>query len=160
MREASKRVLGLRPFDVQLIGGMILHEGQVQRCCLLPLWCRVLLPAASLVPLSCLLLRHLCWGRGGLSRRAAWRSACTALHPAPTPPPLPPQLTGTLPGAWAANGSFTVLRTLSLGNNNFSGGLPDSWAGFPALESLSAGNAGLSGPLPLWGPGPEPLATL
>lgn len=29
VREASKRVLGLRPFDVQLIGGMILHEGQV-----------------------------------------------------------------------------------------------------------------------------------
>ncbi|KAK3253820.1 hypothetical protein CYMTET_36948 [Cymbomonas tetramitiformis] len=28
-REASKRVLGLRPFDVQLIGGMILHEGQI-----------------------------------------------------------------------------------------------------------------------------------
>lgn len=30
VREASKRVLGLRPFDVQLIGGMILHEGQVR----------------------------------------------------------------------------------------------------------------------------------
>lgn len=29
MREASKRVLGLRPFDVQLIGGMILHDGQI-----------------------------------------------------------------------------------------------------------------------------------
>jgi hypothetical protein len=28
-REASKRVLGLRPFDVQLMGGMILHEGQI-----------------------------------------------------------------------------------------------------------------------------------
>ena len=28
-REASKRVLGLRPFDVQLIGGVILHEGQI-----------------------------------------------------------------------------------------------------------------------------------
>ena len=28
-REASKRVLGLRPFDVQLIGGMVLHEGAV-----------------------------------------------------------------------------------------------------------------------------------
>ena len=26
VREAAKRVLGLRPFDVQLIGGMILHE--------------------------------------------------------------------------------------------------------------------------------------
>ena len=25
-REAARRVLGLRPFDVQLIGGMILHE--------------------------------------------------------------------------------------------------------------------------------------
>ena len=28
-REASKRVLGLRPYDVQLIGGMVLHEGAV-----------------------------------------------------------------------------------------------------------------------------------
>ena len=28
-REASLRVLGLRPFDVQLIGGMILHEGEI-----------------------------------------------------------------------------------------------------------------------------------
>ncbi|MGR6429619.1 preprotein translocase subunit SecA [Rhizobium sp. PAMB 3174] len=29
VREASKRVLGLRPFDVQLIGGMILHENSI-----------------------------------------------------------------------------------------------------------------------------------
>eukprot|EP00775_Hariotina_reticulata_P010943 gene10943-11097_t len=29
VREASRRVLGLRPFDVQLIGGMILHEGNI-----------------------------------------------------------------------------------------------------------------------------------
>jgi preprotein translocase subunit SecA len=29
VREASRRVLGLRPFDVQLIGGAILHEGQI-----------------------------------------------------------------------------------------------------------------------------------
>ena len=29
VREASKRVLGLRPFDVQLIGGMILHKGEI-----------------------------------------------------------------------------------------------------------------------------------
>ena len=29
IREASKRVLGLRPFDVQLIGGMVLHNGQI-----------------------------------------------------------------------------------------------------------------------------------
>eukprot|EP00899_Mesostigma_viride_P005517 jgi/Mesvir1/14967/Mv14632-RA.1 len=29
VREASKRVLGLRPFDVQLIGGMLLHEGRI-----------------------------------------------------------------------------------------------------------------------------------
>ncbi len=28
-REASKRTLGLRPYDVQLIGGMVLHEGAV-----------------------------------------------------------------------------------------------------------------------------------
>jgi len=29
VREASERVLGMRPFDVQLIGGMALHEGNV-----------------------------------------------------------------------------------------------------------------------------------
>ena len=29
VREASKRVLGMRPFDVQLIGGIALHEGNV-----------------------------------------------------------------------------------------------------------------------------------
>lgn len=29
VREASRRVLGLRPFDVQLIGGMILHENSI-----------------------------------------------------------------------------------------------------------------------------------
>ncbi len=29
VREASKRVLGLRHFDVQLIGGMVLHESQI-----------------------------------------------------------------------------------------------------------------------------------
>nr|AUG32471.1 preprotein translocase, SecA subunit [Paulinella longichromatophora] len=29
VREASKRVLGLRHFDVQLIGGMVLHYGQI-----------------------------------------------------------------------------------------------------------------------------------
>ncbi len=29
VREAAKRTLGMRPFDVQLIGGMILHEGSI-----------------------------------------------------------------------------------------------------------------------------------
>lgn len=29
VREASKRVLGMRHFDVQLIGGMVLHEGDI-----------------------------------------------------------------------------------------------------------------------------------
>jgi preprotein translocase subunit SecA len=29
VREAAKRVLGLRPFDVQLIGGMVLHKGML-----------------------------------------------------------------------------------------------------------------------------------
>ena len=28
-REASKRVLGLRPYDVQLLGGMVLHSGAI-----------------------------------------------------------------------------------------------------------------------------------
>ena len=29
VREAGKRVLGMRPFDVQLMGGVILHEGRI-----------------------------------------------------------------------------------------------------------------------------------
>src|SRR4030042_6592651 len=29
VREASSRVPGLRPFDVQLIGGMVLHPGKI-----------------------------------------------------------------------------------------------------------------------------------
>ena len=29
VREAAKRVLGLRHFDVQMIGGMVLHEGKI-----------------------------------------------------------------------------------------------------------------------------------
>lgn len=29
VREGSKRVLNMRPFDVQLIGGVILHEGEI-----------------------------------------------------------------------------------------------------------------------------------
>ncbi len=29
MREASRRVLGMRHFDVQLIGGMVLHQGKI-----------------------------------------------------------------------------------------------------------------------------------
>ena len=28
-RDASKRSLGLRPFDMQLIGGIVLHEGKI-----------------------------------------------------------------------------------------------------------------------------------
>ena len=29
VREAAKRTIGLRPYDVQLIGGMVLHEGRI-----------------------------------------------------------------------------------------------------------------------------------
>ncbi|MEC9292821.1 MAG: preprotein translocase subunit SecA, partial [Chloroflexota bacterium] len=29
VREASKRTLGMRHFDVQLIGGIVLHEGKI-----------------------------------------------------------------------------------------------------------------------------------
>src|SRR5690554_6579440 len=29
VREASRRTLGLRPFDEQLIGGMVLHRGMI-----------------------------------------------------------------------------------------------------------------------------------
>lgn len=33
IREASRRVLGMRHFDVQLIGGMILHKGNIAEMC-------------------------------------------------------------------------------------------------------------------------------
>ena len=29
VREASKRTLGMRHYDVQLVGGMVLHEGRI-----------------------------------------------------------------------------------------------------------------------------------
>jgi len=29
VREASSRVLGMRPFDVQLMGGIVLHQGRI-----------------------------------------------------------------------------------------------------------------------------------
>ena len=29
VREAAKRALGQRPFDVQLLGGMVLHQGKI-----------------------------------------------------------------------------------------------------------------------------------
>ena len=29
VREAARRVLGMRPFDVQLVGGMVLHNGGI-----------------------------------------------------------------------------------------------------------------------------------
>jgi preprotein translocase subunit SecA len=32
VREASKRVLGMRHFDVQLVGGMVLHTARSPRC--------------------------------------------------------------------------------------------------------------------------------
>ena len=31
VREAAKRVLGLRHYDVQLVGGFVLHEGSIAR---------------------------------------------------------------------------------------------------------------------------------
>jgi preprotein translocase subunit SecA len=32
VREAGKRVLGMRHFDVQLIGGMVLHAARSPKC--------------------------------------------------------------------------------------------------------------------------------
>src|ERR1035437_3876175 len=29
VRESADRIIGMRPFDVQLVGGMVLHEGNV-----------------------------------------------------------------------------------------------------------------------------------
>src|SRR5919202_90922 len=29
VREASRRTLGMRPFDVQVMGGIVLHEGKI-----------------------------------------------------------------------------------------------------------------------------------
>ena len=44
VREASKRVLGMRHFDVQLIGGMALHDGNIAEMRVLsPVWFSILL---------------------------------------------------------------------------------------------------------------------
>jgi len=32
VREASKRVMGMRHYDTQLVGGMVLHDGNIARC--------------------------------------------------------------------------------------------------------------------------------
>jgi preprotein translocase subunit SecA len=32
VREAAQRVLGQRPYDVQVMGGIALHEGRIPRC--------------------------------------------------------------------------------------------------------------------------------
>ena len=32
VREASQRVLGLRHYDVQMIGGIVLHQGKIAEC--------------------------------------------------------------------------------------------------------------------------------
>lgn len=65
---------------------------------------------------------------------------------------------------WAANGSFTALRKLDIGGNNFSGGLPAEWGNasyaLPALQTLDVSGAGLSGPLPVWGAGLKSLQTM
>ena len=29
VREAAKRTIGLRPYDVQLVGGIVLHQGKI-----------------------------------------------------------------------------------------------------------------------------------
>jgi len=90
----------------------------------------------------------------------ACRCHALATHPPAPPTPAHLQLTGTLPAAWAASGSFTVLRTLSLDSNSFTGGLPNQWADLQALETLTASSAALSGPAPAWGAGPQTLTML
>ncbi|KAI3430353.1 hypothetical protein D9Q98_004948 [Chlorella vulgaris] len=66
------------------------------------------------------------------------------------------RLTGGVPAQWAANGSFTNLKELTVSGNPLGGELPVEWGlgpqAFPSLQSLNMSNANLSGTLPAeWG---------
>lgn len=73
-------------------------------------------------------------------------------------------LTGALPAEWGTNYSFTVLKTLTLGGNNFSTTLPPEWGtpdGWAVLQSLNLSRAGVEGTLPeAWAGGFPALKTL
>ena len=67
VREAGKRVLGMRHFDVQLIGGVVLHEGQIAEMktgegktlvATLPSYLNALTDAASMVTVNDYLARR------------------------------------------------------------------------------------------------------
>lgn len=64
------------------------------------------------------------------------------------------QLSGSmpqLPDAWASNGSFPLLQTLSISSLGLSGTLPSSWGqngAFPSLQTLYLFNTSLAGTLP------------
>lgn len=83
-----------------------------------------------------------------------WLSQLSAGVSQPPTLTLPPS-TGGIPAAWAANGSFTALRSASLGGQQLGGTLPPEWGGgLPALEQLELSNAELQGTLPpQWGAG-------
>jgi SecA DEAD-like domain len=84
-------VLGLRPFDVQLIGGMILHEGQI----------------AEMRTGLCL---DVCSNCG---KRVATSSICSPMGSSMASHPLPPLLllvSLTLPAAAAAAAAAVTCR--------------------------------------------------
>lgn len=75
-------------------------------------------------------------------------------------------LTGSmpnLPDAWAANGSFPRLQSLTLSASNLEGNLPASWgqpAAFPDLQTLNVSFTQVSGTLPASWAQPEAFPKL
>jgi preprotein translocase subunit SecA len=91
VREASKRALGMRHFDVQLIGGMVLHSGKIAEMrtgegktlvATLPAYLNAL-PAKGVHLITVndyLANRDADWmGRVQLSRHVVWRDPCRAV---------------------------------------------------------------------------------
>ncbi len=59
-------------------------------------------------------------------------------------------INGTLPSAWAGNGSLPSLLYLELGNTNLAGALPPAWgsaSAFANLQTLLIYNASITGRL-------------
>jgi len=87
VREASKRVLGLRPFDVQLMGGIVLHDGDIAE--MKTGEGKTLVAVMPIVPETRSPARALTWSRS----TTTWPAA--------------------MPNGWAASTAFWVSRSAS-----------------------------------------------
>src|SRR5260370_25252835 len=90
VREASRRTIGLRPFDVQLVGGIALHQGKIAEMktgegttlvSVLPLYLNALdTKVAQLITVNDYLARRDA-GWNGPIYHALWMSAAVSLPP-------------------------------------------------------------------------------